>query len=102
MAVFVPGQTVVTDNPTVEVTVSPQSLLRPGKHRFQLIVTDDSGNVSEPAIVEVIVRDETKPTAVIDAPATVAAGRSFSLSGARSLDQAPGRLTRFAWTLLPA
>ena len=102
MAIFVPGQAVSTPDPTVQVDVTAQSQLRPGKHRFQLVVTDDSGNVSEPAVVEVIVRDETKPTAVIDAPATVAAGRSFSLSGARSSDIPPGRIIRFTWTLLPA
>ena len=102
MATFTPGQPVITDGPTVQVDVTPQNQLRPGRHRFQLVVTDDSGNNSEPAVVEVIVRDETRPTAAIDAPATVAAGRSFSLSGARSLDQPPGRIVRFVWTLLPA
>lgn len=102
MPTFIPGQPIVTRDPTVQVEVTPQSPLKPGRHRFQLVVTDDSGNVSEPAVVEVIVRDETKPTAVIDAPATVAAGRSFSLAGNRSIDQPPGRIVSFAWTLLPA
>ena len=31
------------------VTVSPTAPLAPGRHRFQLVVVDDSGNASEPA-----------------------------------------------------
>jgi hypothetical protein len=102
MATFVTGQAVRTTTPTVEVTVTPQAPLRPGKHRFQLRVTDDAGNASEPATVEVIVRDESKPTAVIDAPASAPAGSSFTLNGSRSLDQPPGRIVAYEWTLLPA
>lgn len=61
----------ITDNPSIEVTITPESTLAPGKHRFQLIVTDSSGNTSEPDTVEVIIIDDKRPTAIIDAPATV-------------------------------
>jgi hypothetical protein len=100
MAVFVPGQAVQTQDPSIEVTVSPASPLPPGKHRFQLVVVDDSGNQSTPAEAEVIVVDTQRPTAVIDAPRKVAFGSSFTLSGARSADVAPGRIVQYIWTRL--
>ena len=97
---FKPGQPVETDAPDVEVTVSPNAPLTAGRHRFQLVVVDDSGNRSEPSITEVIVRDTTKPTAVLDAPREVDLGRSFQLSGRRSSDIAPGRIVKYIWTRL--
>jgi hypothetical protein len=100
MPEFRTGQPVETDAPDVEVTVSPTALLPAGRHRFQLVVVDDSGNRSDPSITEVIVRDTTKPTAVIDAPREVDLGRSFQLSGRRSSDIAPGRIVKYIWTRL--
>ena len=100
MATFVPGQPVVTAEPTVQVTVSPTAPLAPGRHRFQLVVVDDSGNQSEPAVAEVIVIDDKKPTAVIDAPRTVSFGASFSIAGNRSFDLAPGKIVEYRWVML--
>jgi len=100
MATFVPGQAVVTTETHVEVTVSPNSPLSPGRHRFQLIVVDDSGNESDPTMVDVVVIDNRKPTAVIDAPSTVPFGTSFSLSGARSSDLPPGKIVQYRWQQL--
>ena len=99
MAEFRVGQAVVTDNPEVEVTVAPNAPLPPGCHRFQLVVTDDSGNASDPSVAEIIVRDTQKPTAVLDAPREVEIGRSFQLSGRRSSDVG-GRIVRYTWTRL--
>ena len=99
MAEFRVGQDVVTDNPEVEVTVAPNAPLPPGRHRFQLVVTDDSGNASDASVAEVIVRDTQKPTAVLDAPREVELGRSFQLSGRRSSDVG-GRIIRYTWTRL--
>ena len=99
MAEFRVGQAVVTDNPEVEVTVEPNAPLSPGRHRFQLVVTDDSGNASDASVAEVIVRDTQKPTAVLDAPREVELGRSFQLSGRRSSDVG-GRIIRYTWTRL--
>lgn len=101
MADFKPGQTVTTQTPTVEVTVNPSSPLPPGRHRFELVVLDDSGNASAPDQVDIIVRDTQKPTAVLDAPKMVAVGSSFSLSGARSSDVPPGKIVSYRWTLIP-
>ena len=57
MPEFRAGQPVVTNTPDVEVTVAANAPLPAGRHRFQLVVEDDSGNSSDPSITEVIVRD---------------------------------------------
>jgi len=100
MPVFALNQPIVTDQPTVEVTISATNTLPVGVHTFQLVVTDDSGNVSQPALVEIVVRDTQAPTAVIDGPREVGFGSPFELSGARSSDPAPGRVVSFTWTLV--
>lgn len=100
MPAFVLNQPIVTDQPTVQVTVDANNPLPVGVHTFQLVVTDDSGNVSQPAQVEIVVRDTTAPTAVIDGPRLVGFGNPFDLSGVRSSDPAPGRLVSFTWTLV--
>ena len=100
MATFVPGQAVVTSDASVEVTTTATAPLAPGKHRFQLVVVDDAGNVSEPSVAEVVIVDDKKPTAVIDAPTRVPFGTSFALSGARSFDLPPGKIVQYRWTLI--
>ena len=100
MARFVAGEVITTAEPSVEVTVSANDPLPPGQHRFQLVVVDDSGSESEPAVVDVVVIDDQKPTAVLDAPRAVRFGASFTLSGARSVDVAPGRIVRYRWLRL--
>ena len=100
MPIFAPNQPIKTDVPTVEVTIDATNTLPVGVHTFQLIVTDDSGNDSQPALVEIVVRDTTAPTAVIDGPREVGFGNPFDLSGVRSSDPAPGRVVSFTWTLV--
>ena len=100
MAEFKPGEPLETETPDVEVTVTPTAPLPIGRHRFQLVVEDDSGNRSEPVVAEVIVRDTQRPTAVLDAPRQVDFGRSFQLSGRRSTDIAGGRIVKYIWTRL--
>ena len=100
MANFVPGQPIATPDSSIEVTVSAAAPLAPGRHRFQLVVVDDSGNESAPSVTEVIVIDDKKPTAVLDAPARVSFGASFKLSGARSFDLPPGKISEFRWMLV--
>lgn len=97
---FVIGTPVETTTPSIEVTVDTQAPLPIGKHRFQLVVTDDSGNQSVPDVVEVVVRDTTNPTAVVRAPSQVEFGRSFVLDGRGSSDVPPGKLVKFIWTML--
>ena len=100
MAEFVVNQDVETDVPNVEVTINPDAPLPLGRHRFRLIVIDNSGNRSVPDEVDVIVADEENPTAVLEAPSTVAFGESFPLSGRRSVDAGGGVVTTWVWTYL--
>jgi len=90
MAEFVVNKDVVTNTPTVQVSVTSAKPLPRGRQRFQLVVTDDS-NVSQPDTVFVIVADTEAPTAVLTAPGTVASGRSFTLNGDRSFDAGAAR-----------
>lgn len=75
-----------TDQSNVTVEVDQANPLRTGRHKFELVVTDDSGNLSEPATLVVIVADRERPTAVLDGPDVVNFSRSFELSGKRSFD----------------
>jgi len=112
MAKFVPGvdDTVKSDEPLLDVAVSTDAILKPGKHVFQLVVVDDSGNNSDTASVTIIVQDTERPTAVVDfideagnrnpAPEVVVPfGKGFRLSGERSSDIG-GAVKVWNWTLL--
>lgn len=108
MAEFKPNVPVVLDDPFVTVDIDPKNPLPPGKYRFQLVVVDDSKNESDPAILEVIIQDTQRPTAVLDVvdankaviKPVVSQGESFGLSGARSSDVAPGSVKSYRFTLL--
>jgi hypothetical protein len=92
----------------VQVTPSPGDPLRPGRHVFQLVVVDQSGNRSAPATVEIIIRDTTAPTAVLrlvipdgEDPNTwqPSENMAFELSAADSSDIGGGPIVRYIWTL---
>lgn len=94
----------------LEVLASRQTPLKPGKNVFQLVVEDDTGNTSEPASITIIVRDNQRPTAVIDfvdangrpnpdPTVEIAFGEKFALSAKRSSD-VDGDVTNFNWQLL--
>ena len=100
MAVFVVNTDIKTDTPTIEVTLSPDKPLPLGRHRFRLIVVDDSGNKSVPDDVEVIVADQGAPTAVLGVPRVVPFGTSFNLDGTKSFDVGGGKIASFTWTYL--
>lgn len=100
MAIFALGTPQTTSDPQIEVTVDPANPLSVGVHRFQLVVVDEAGNSSAPSVVEVIIKDMTAPTAVLDAPAVVAWGQNFNLSGARSTDNGPDKITQYIWSLV--
>jgi len=102
MATFELNKPVETAVPTVEVTVDINNPLPVGVHRFQLIVEDESGNLSLPSFVDVVVRDTQRPTAVIDAVKPIEAGNTFELSGERSSDVPPGQIVKYVWTMVPA
>jgi hypothetical protein len=108
MAEFKPNVPVVQADPTVTVDVTARNPLAVGKQRFRLVVVDDSGNESEPAFLEVVVRDTEKPTAVVEVvdargsrlDPVVSQGGSFTLSGAKSTDNPPGKIKEYRFTLL--
>jgi hypothetical protein len=75
-----------TDQPTIVVEVDPQKPLPRGRHSFQLEVVDDSGNVSLPDVLQVIVADRERPTAVLLGPQIVDLGKPFEVTGAKSFD----------------
>jgi hypothetical protein len=100
MPVFQKGTPVQTTIPTVEVTSSSAAPLPEGTHRFQLVVVDDSGNLSDPVFADVVIKDTIKPTAVIAPVAPVQPGQSFTLDGSKSSDVAPGKVAQWIWTML--
>jgi hypothetical protein len=100
LAEFIVNEPIKTEDDTIEVTVTPRNPLRPGRHRFRLIVVDDSGNESEPDEVEVVVLDQERPTAVLRAPPQVSFGTSFRLDGSASVDVGGGRIVAYLWTYL--
>ncbi len=112
MAKFVPGSDseVKSDEPLLDVLASGTNPLKPGKHVFQLVVVDDSGNTSDTASVTIIVQDQERPTAVVDLlderggrisepEVRVAFGQPFRLTGDRSSDVG-GEVRVWNWTLL--
>ncbi len=87
----------------------PDKKLPVGTHRFQLTVEDDSGNISQPAQITVIIADSQAPTAVLDLRdvegRTVTNGRinfgaGFMLSGKRSVDIG-GTIVKYVWEVIP-
>jgi hypothetical protein len=88
-----------TDQPTVVVEVDPRSPLARGRHKFQLEVIDDSGNVSLPDVVDVIVADRERPTAVLAGPQVADLGKNFELNGSKSFDIG-GVIKTFRYTYL--
>jgi hypothetical protein len=108
MPVFRTNTPIVQNEPVVRVDIDPAAPLPVGANRFRLIVVDDAGNESEPAFLEVIVRDQQRPTAVLDMvdangrriEPVAEPGTPFTLSGARSSDVAPGRIREYRFTLV--
>lgn len=96
--------------PDATLTVQmPTEKLAIGGHTLQLQVTDDSGNVSVPAQVLLIVVDTQAPTAVLVATDEngralvnnrIAFGSGFILNGTKSVDLGGGKITTYVWTLV--
>ena len=82
MAKFTVNVPVETNTPNVVVDADPQAALPPGRHRFSLVVVDDSGNESTPDTVDVIVADRDRPTAVLQGPDVASAGKPGSARSA--------------------
>jgi hypothetical protein len=102
MSNFELGKEIETDGPTVQVTPAPGQPLPLGKHRFQLIVEDEAGNQSQPAFLDVIVRDPVAPTAIIQLVGGVdpAFNTPFELDASLSTDAGGGTVVKYHWTLV--
>jgi hypothetical protein len=97
-----------TDDATLTIQM-PNDKLKVGGHTFQLVVADDSGNVSSPATVLLIVIDNQAPTAVLTVSDEagrpidgnrIPFGTNFVLNGKRSVDIGGGNIVSFTWTLV--
>ena len=97
-----------TDDATLTIQL-PNDKLKIGGHTFQLVVADDSGNVSAPANVTLIVVDTQAPTAVLGVrdeqgrileANRIAFGSNFMLDGRKSLDVGGGTIVSYTWTLV--
>jgi hypothetical protein len=102
------GNPIKTNDATLTITM-PNEKLKVGSHTFQLQVEDNSGNVSTPAQVMLIVVDTQAPTAVLilndveNRPLvnnSISVGQGFILNGKKSLDVGGGKITSYTWTLL--
>ena len=108
MAQFTLNQTVAQADAVVTVETSRANPFPIGANRFQLVVVDDDGNLSDPTFIDVIVQDPKIPTAVLDVvnsdgkrvDPTVMQGANFILSGARSTDVDPGKIVEYRFTLI--
>ena len=100
MAKFTVNVPVDTASPTVVVEANPAAPLAAGRHRFSLVVIDDSGNESAPDTVDVIVADRERPTAVLQGPDIASVGKEFTLNGARSFDTGGGTIKVWRFTYL--
>lgn len=108
MPVFQPNTPIAQADALVQVEVTADKPLPLGLNRFQLIVVDDAGNQSVAATIDVMIKDLTAPTAVIQVSdangkaldPVVAFGQSFFLSGAASTDAGGGKIAEYRFTLL--
>ncbi len=99
---------VSTSDPMLKIDQSGRKL-SVGGHHFQLEVQDDSGNVSSPTQVLLIVVDTQAPTAVLTVrdengvplPGNrIEFGKGFILDGSRSVDIGGGKIVKYTWTLV--
>lgn len=98
-----------TPDELLRIIVDPGDPMPIGAHYFVLTVVDDSGNISQPAKVQVVVRDTAAPTAVVTAydmngrplrDNTLEYGSGFMLNAKGSVDLPPGKIVKFVWSLV--
>ena len=94
------NQQIQVNTSTLVWPVSASTPLAIGKHRFRLVVTDDSGNQSQPAEVQLFVLDTQKPTAVLQAPNQSTPSAPIVLNGSSSVDTGGGVISQWRWTKL--
>lgn len=108
MAEFKPNVMIVQKDPLISVDIKQADPMPAGRYQFKLVVIDDGDNESDPAFLDVIIRDTQRPTAVLDMvdgngariKPLVSVGASFLLSGAQSSDVPPGKVKSYQFTLM--
>jgi hypothetical protein len=88
------------DDPILTIEIDATNPMKSGQYRFQLVVVDDAGNKSGPALLTVTIVDDQLPTARITGPETVSFNAGFTLSGQGSTDAGGGVITQYIWTLV--
>jgi hypothetical protein len=92
-----PGQS-ITPNPPTTSTLAVTVANTIGVLKFQLVVTDNLGQQSAPAVAQVTVQGP--PIAVINAtPPTVAEGGAITLDGSQSTSSGTGTIASYTFTL---
>ncbi len=99
MPVFEINTPIETEEPVITVSIKEKPL-PPGRYHFRLVVVDNDGLQSDPSDVDIVVRDDRRPTAILLAPQEVLFGQDFELDGRKSSDPAPGKVVRYIWTLV--
>lgn len=96
-----PNEPITTDDAILEIVMDGGEL-PVGPHIFQLIITDENGNRSQPVQAQVIILDRQAPTAVLDVlpSSEVDFGGPFTLSAERSVGIRQGEKVTYEWTLL--
>ena len=92
------GTPIETALPTYTFAADPANPLAVGPHTVRLVVVDSAGCLSAPDSATVTVIDNIAPTALLDAPPTVAFGADLTVSAARSTDVG-GTVVRYQWAL---
>jgi len=99
---------IVTSVPSLYIPFTPDNPIALGTQTFRLVVTDSSGNASEPVSATFSVIDNQKPLAlpginfVNSSVVGVDWGESFTLTGNRSFDVGGGTLAAYRWKSLTA
>ena len=105
---LIAGPVSTTDSNLV-VQMANDAKLPVGGHHFELKVEDDSGNVSQPARIMVIVIDDQAPAAVLSLRGEdgrpvqgnqIPYGQGFILDGKRSVDLGGGKIVKYIWSLV--
>ena len=95
-----PDETITTTEPRIEITPTAEVPLPVGTHTFELVVEDDRGQKSRPALFQVTV--QRPPEAVLEGPTKpVDFGSSFDLDGSGSSTAENASLIAYHWRRLP-
>ncbi|HRI13139.1 MAG TPA: hypothetical protein PLX89_09040 [Verrucomicrobiota bacterium] len=100
MSTLVPNLPVETAQPQLVINSRELGF---GFFRVELVVRDDSGNVSaNPASAEIFISRGDEAIAVLRSPPIALLGQAFPLYGAESFTKGGGRVIEYRWSLTDA